>query len=323
MSGEEITQWKDAFRALVQQGNASLPAIQEFLRKNQDVDYGPSGPDSTGYSSARRALFDALRQIAGPQATGVALEALESTADPHEVALLTKVLDPQSSGEHRADVLAAARDSLAMAIRGELPGRDVGPLFEVFGRYGGQDVVGDLEAAAKQWPHYAAVALGQLPGEAGLPALVRMVNRPESPDVPALGVMAGLTIRSQGAGEAFLAQVAGNRIPPALWPYLSDALAGSTTGVGNSVFEDLSVRAASTDGKAVHLSASNENLWKGPSAEGLSTEQIQQQISRVERVLKLVGSEPAAAQAVQQTLAILARRLAESQTSLPVTRPGR
>src|SRR6266850_1771798 len=90
---EQVTAWKQNLQQLVQQGAASVPAIQEFLEKNVDLGFGNEGIQTLGYGSARYALFDALAQIGGPEAVGALTGTLQTTADPREIALLAKDLE--------------------------------------------------------------------------------------------------------------------------------------------------------------------------------------------------------------------------------------
>jgi len=320
-TAEQVTQWKQNLQFLTQQGTAGVAAIREFLLKNQDLDFGPGGWNILGYPSARAALFDALTQIGGAEAVAVGLETLQNTADPREVGLLAKSLETQAPEEHREEILAAARESLAMSAQGLLNGRDVGPLFEVFERYGSVDVLDDLEQAAKRWKYYATAALGQLPNGAGVPTLIRMVNESTSPNIPALETLASLSASNTEAREALLAQVAANRITPNLWPYLSQALTGDEVQVADSVFDRVLSRATGKELKTTHISFGNQNFYRMPTIDSLTPDQINQQVVLVDELLTAAGSNPAAVQALQQTRAILSRRLGQAEASAAAPPP--
>src|SRR5437867_4158950 len=88
MTPEQAAQWKQNLRQLVQQGRDAVPAIAEFLKQNKDVDFGTGVNQALGYGSLRRAMFDALAQIGGPEAVWAAGETLQNSADPREIALL-------------------------------------------------------------------------------------------------------------------------------------------------------------------------------------------------------------------------------------------
>jgi len=320
-TAEQVAQWKQNLQSLVQQGPAGVAAIREFLQKNQDLDFGLGGWDVLGYPSARAALFDALTQIGGAEAVAVGLETLQNTADPREVALLAKSLETQAPEQHRAEILAAARESLAMAAQGQLTGRDVGPLFEVFEQYGGADVLGDLEQAAKQWKYYATAALGQLPDGAGVPTLIRMVNESNSPNIPALETLASLSVSNPEARDALLAQVAANRISPNIWPYLSQALTGDEVQVADSVFDRVLSRATGRELKTTHINFGNQNFYRMPTIDTLTPDQISQQVALVDQFLEVAGSNPAAVQSLQQARAVLERRLTQAEASAGAATP--
>jgi hypothetical protein len=119
---------------LVRQGAASVPAIQDYLDKNLDSNYGNvKGADQLGYSSLRHALLDTLKQIGGPESEGAMLHVLQSTAEPNEVGELARDLEQQAPGQYRDQILQAAKEALDMAYSGQL-GEEVerGPLLRVF-----------------------------------------------------------------------------------------------------------------------------------------------------------------------------------------------
>lgn len=322
-TSEQVVQWKENLQLLTQQGSAGVSAIREFLQKNQDLNFGPGGWDVLGYPSVRAAMVDALRQIGGPEAIGVSLETLQTTADPREVALLAKGIEAQAPEAYRAEILAAARDSLALAGKGQLEGRDMGPLFEVFEKYGGLDAVADLEQAANQWKYYATAALAQLPDGAGVPSLVRMVSESSSPNIPALEALASLSVRNAEAREALLTQVAANRISPSVWPYLSQALTGDETQVADSVFDRVLSRSTGQGLKTTHIKYGNQNFYHMPTIDTLTPDQLNQQVTLVDEFLKAAGSNPAAIQALQQTRSVLTRRLGQAQPAADPASPGR
>jgi hypothetical protein len=135
---EQAEQFKLGLTELVRQGAASVPAIQDYLDKNVDSNYGDvKGADELGYSSLRHALVDTLKQIGGPEAENSMLHVLQTTAEPNEVAELGKDLEQMAPGQHRDEVMQAAKEALDMAYSGQL-GANVerGPLFRLFQMYG-------------------------------------------------------------------------------------------------------------------------------------------------------------------------------------------
>src|SRR5260370_20270977 len=173
---EQAAEWKQNLQQLIQQGTAAIPAIQEFLDKNVNLGFGPQGSQLLGYDSARYAMFDALRQIGGPEGTGALAGVLQTTADPHEIALLAQNLEQLAPGQHTQEALEAARQALAMAGNGQLSQTDISPLFDVFAKYGGTSIAPELEQTSTTWKYYSAIALAQLPDGAGVPFPLRMVQ---------------------------------------------------------------------------------------------------------------------------------------------------
>src|SRR6185503_8345577 len=62
--------WRENLARLVQNGAAALPAIQEYLALNKDVNFEsiPGGAGLLGSTSLRMSLLDALGNIPGPEA---------------------------------------------------------------------------------------------------------------------------------------------------------------------------------------------------------------------------------------------------------------
>src|SRR5260221_8046822 len=90
--------WRANLQKLAKQGTVAVPAIREFLAKNVDLDFDPkNGGDMLGFSTLPLAFFDVLRQIE-PSATAWALELLHTTADPGEIAVLSKYLEQSVPG---------------------------------------------------------------------------------------------------------------------------------------------------------------------------------------------------------------------------------
>ena len=144
---DQPDEWKKTLQQLTQQGAASLPAIRQLLAFNADIQF--SG--ATNNTTMRLDLLDALRAIGGPEATALATQTLLTTADPREIARLARLLEEQEPGQHRQELLNAAREGLQLAAAGRLSAQDVGPLFGVLQQYGDASVLADLEGATGQW----------------------------------------------------------------------------------------------------------------------------------------------------------------------------
>jgi len=135
---EQAARFKEGLTELVRQGAASVPAIQDYLDKNVDSNYGNvKGAEELGYNSLRHALVDSLRQIGGPEAEGSMLHVLQTTAEPNEVGELGRDLEQMAPGQHRDEVLQAAKEAMDMAYNGQLGSNiERGPLFRLFSSYG-------------------------------------------------------------------------------------------------------------------------------------------------------------------------------------------
>src|SRR2546423_341382 len=105
---EQAEKFKKNLEELVRRGAAAVPAIREFLDKNLDSYFNElSGGDQLSYASLRAALFDALKQIGGPEAQAAMLATLQTTALPVELLELAKDLEMQAPGQYREQILKA------------------------------------------------------------------------------------------------------------------------------------------------------------------------------------------------------------------------
>jgi len=114
---------------LIAIGPEALPAIREFLARNEDIDFvPPKGTRGVGEDlipvSLRFGLFDAVKQIGGPDAEKLLAEVLSTTGRGLEVHWLAKALQEMAPNKHREVALTAARDLLARP----LPAGSAGPL---------------------------------------------------------------------------------------------------------------------------------------------------------------------------------------------------
>jgi hypothetical protein len=289
VSPEQVATWRTNLQQLVQYGPAAVPAIREFLAQNTDLDFGKAGRDVLGYSSVRQALFDALGQIGGPNAVSVLAGTLQVVADPQEVGRVAQNLEKLEPGLHRQEALEAARQSLAMASQGKLPGSDVAPLFEVLQNYGDASVVPDLLHSAQQWGYYSMFALGQLPQSAGVPALIDVATGKEWPSGArdaAMAMIGQVAAQSPDARNALLDQIRQNKLTAYNWATLSGVLAGDQLHFEESAFDtsDGTIRSAGVN--KVWISAGNQGFYAAPPAGGLSPEQINQQMELINELFE-------------------------------------
>jgi hypothetical protein len=126
LTPEQAAQWKESMTKLVREGAGSVPAIREFLDRNVDMSLNSvPGGDQLGQASLRTALFDALQQIGGPEAQGLMVDTMKTSAVPSELAMLARMLEQQAPEQYRQTAIQAARDLLAEASQGKLDQRDV------------------------------------------------------------------------------------------------------------------------------------------------------------------------------------------------------
>jgi len=313
MTAERAAQWKQNFAQLIQGGSNSVPAIAEFLRLNKDWAFDAADAKLLGYGSARTAMLDALVQIGGAEGIGVLGEILQTTAVPREIALLARNLETLAPEQYRAQAVEAARQTLNMAVEKQLEGFDVAPLFEVIQKYGGPEVVSDLQQATSQWNYYATLALGNLPDGAGVPSLISMAtlgpdNKPNPGRLQALQVLAQLASAHPDARAALLEQARADQISANFWPYLARPLSGDEAHVQDSVLnENLSKLARKSTG-ASHINHNNQNFFYAPVGGGLTVEQANQQLALVNE-LAAVTPSPDAQRVLQQSRTLLEQRL--------------
>lgn len=102
---------------LLATGQEALPAIREFLARNEDIDLVPpkgtkSGADDFLPVSLRLGLLDVVKQIGGADAEQLLAEILTTTGRGAEVAWLARALQQMAPDRYREAALAAARELL-------------------------------------------------------------------------------------------------------------------------------------------------------------------------------------------------------------------
>jgi len=140
---------------LIAAGPAALPAIREFLARNEDVDWdtfsGGGVPDDFVLpASLRFGLFDVAKRIGGEEAEKLLLATLSSTARGVELAWLARALQEMVPNKYRDDALAAARLLLARAPvanpASPLDRRDRDHIFSVLTMYNDASYVSTAQA---------------------------------------------------------------------------------------------------------------------------------------------------------------------------------
>jgi hypothetical protein len=229
---------------------------------------------------------------------------LQTTLDPREIAWLAQSLEQQAPGQYGEMAAQAARDALTAAGTGQLEDRDVGVLFGVLQKYGGDDAATDLENFSSQYVYYAVIALANLPDGAGVSSLLDMLRDSEMPGghAPVLQMLAQAALDSPKALEALKEQARMNQIPTSSWLNIASMLMGDKVEIG-------SAPADSGPGvRSFHLAISNQNFYTIPDRSQWPPEQVNRYIDVVNQ-LAAANKNPMAAAALQNALTALQARL--------------
>jgi hypothetical protein len=309
LTAEAAAAWRENLARLVQNGPAALPAIQEYLALNKDLNFEsvPGGAGLLGSTSLRMSLLDALGNMAGPEALSLSAQVLQNTTDPREISLLARNLERQAPEQYRDAAISAARAAMAEAGAGRLTGKDIGPLFEVLSTYGGPNAVQDFQQAATgQWKYYATIALAGLPEGAGVPALVQMVADSGGGRVAAMQALAQLIPDYPDARDVIIEQARQARIPDATWINIAGALIGERFQIGNASGDN------NPNLRTWHLAYGNQNYYA--SATPLTPEQVQQRLALIDQFLGVNVNNAFATAALQDAKSkLLARQPAPVQ----------
>jgi hypothetical protein len=289
ISADQANEVNQLLQQLREQGAAAIPAIREYLQQNQDFSFDDfAGGNLVDYGTLRLGLIDALQQIGGDGAIQLTVATLQQTADPLEIALLSSYLESQQPGQYRQFELTAAQEALIQAANGQVPGRDMSPLFELLQAYGDASIVPDLEKAVSRWNYYATLALAGLPDGAGIPTLIKLA---EDPAISSLGngdfalrPLAQAALQYPAAAAALVDDARQNRVPDTAWPTIAAALSGSYIQYGNQIFGSTSL----------------PQNW--------SSEQISQRIALINQMLTVTTS-PTGQQALQNALTSVTAKL--------------
>ena len=289
---DQAATWRQNLRQLIGAGTQAVPAIKEFLGRNQDIDlYALPGGKQLGSDTTRQALFGALTQIGGPEAEALLRDTLRTTADPGELVTLAKNLETLAPGQNRDQILSAARETLQMASNGQLTGqRDLGPLFDLFQKLGDGQSADDLLAAAKNWGYYATQTLARLPDGAGIDDLIKLATD------PALGLtrsdfayqaLADAAWSQPRAAEALVLQAREGLIPPSAWSSIAEALGGIQTYISNGALPEESTLVGNVRKvRWVHLYLGNQNYYAAQPSSMLP-EEMDKRISILDQLLAL------------------------------------
>lgn len=296
---EQAQKWKDSLQQLVRQGLAAVPAIQEFLMRNQDANYaGVNGAEGLGYNSLRSAMLDALTQIGGPDTTQAMLQIMQNSVFPTDIATLAKTLDTQGGGAYQQNILDAVRAQLNWGSSGQLNGANVLPLFQVLADEAAQgaNVSGDLSQFAAQWPYYSAIALASLPDGAGVPSLIQLAqgNVPGN-QAAAAQALAELAPQNPQVLSSLLGMAKVGQLSDTTLAQLAPYLAGRAFQLGPP-------QDPSADGiLTMHIAIGNQDFSAFDSSGTLTPAQITQRLDLIDQFMQAIPSSDVGAQeALQQ-----------------------
>jgi hypothetical protein len=328
LTPEGAKEMKQLLRDLQKQGAAAVPAIRDFLRSNEDVDFDKlSGGELAEQHTLRQALFDTLRRIGGDEAIAVSLEQLGGNQDPAEIAMLARNLEEMAPGVYRDQAVQAA--SNALQLLADAKEVDVRPLFEVLRDLGGVDAATVLaqfpaNADAVQYLRnknmtnisptvrtYALMALAGLPGGEGIPSLAALADDPNVPvehrPSEPFQMLAQASVDFADAGKALVDLASAGQIPDHAWSAMANALAGKQLQFPSQLSGGMLPGQTEADLSGVdspfvrgfYDDMHNVLYEERKVAADWSAKQINQQLALIDKLLGATHS-PVAAQALQQ-----------------------
>lgn len=313
VTAEQANLWKEGLARLVNEGARALPAIRELLLRDADVSFANiTNGQLLGVASLRSAMLDSLWQIGGPESLNLALEILQTTSRPDEVARLARDLEALAPGQYRDASVSAARSTLArLSQAADKQVMDAGPLFEVLRKFGDLSVAPDLEQAAARWNYYGPITLATLPEGAGIPYLVQMASNPKTSlsggRQTAIRMLAEMSSQYPAAAQALVDQASRSQIPSGVWEDVAAALGGEQSFF-TAKYLDYSVPATGTDLKTYHIKANNQNFASVDVLQSWTSEQVQAQLQLVDQIR---ASAPSVGRTLDGARAKLLARLAQ------------
>lgn len=263
----QIEMIDQTLKQLTVQGATSIPAIAAYLESLSDFNLQSHG--LLGQPTLRAGLLQALSDIGGPEAVDLIAKTLQNAADPYEIGLTAALLEQHAPGQYRNDVIEAARESLAMAQRGELGGRDVAPLFQALQNAGAPEARAQIEGSASNWNYYGVMALAGLQDGSGISTLVQQTQQAGASDSAdtrfAWQMLAQYSGQNAEAQAALLNAAQANSVPASAWPKIITGLTGDQYMYGDprTGGERLS---AVTGLKTYHIRVGNQNFFSLPLA---------------------------------------------------------
>ena len=308
----QAKQFSEGFRQLASEGAAAVPAIGEFLEKNQDLGFGEGGAKLAGVSSLRAGLLEALRQIGGPEALAVSRQVLQTTADPLEIALLGRQMEEAAPGQYRQEVVDAARQTLTDIAAGKVEVKEVAPLFQVLQTYGDAAVVEDVVKSMPQWNYYAAMTLAGLPSGEGIPALIQLTKASaaagKSDSIFPMQMLAQVGAQYPEAAAALAELARQNQIPDRAWRRIADGLGGDQYQFARQLPDNTFAAENGPGLKTYHIVSGNQNFFSTPLSNVGSAADAAQRLALVDQLLA-ANPTPVAVEALKQVRGRLAGRM--------------
>ena len=300
--GEQATDWRTNLKTLVQQGAVAVPAILEFLERNQELSFG-SAAEAFGYASLRSALISSLDEIGGPEATAALLQVMRTSALPSEIATIAGSLEKHAAGQYRAEEINAINDVLDLARKGQLTGQDVAPLFRALQSMGDSGIAA-LDSLQKDWRYYSSIALAAVPDGQGVSTLVRELNDPsaDSHRGLALEMLAEIACKNSDASVALLEAARSSQLSDALWRKIASGLAGDQYQL--SLPPPTGSGAIVTGLKTFHIESGNQNFYSLPLSSIASSEEMASRRALAQQLLASARSS-VAVQVMQHAVAVL------------------
>ncbi len=244
---------------------------------------------------------DAIQKLAAEDPS--ALSGLARGLTPAQLEKLTGNLESLAPGQFSQMALDAANSMLAMGAQGMT--NDAGPLFHVLEQAGGSNAIPQLLEASSQWKYYSAIALADLPDGAGVPALLDMVQNPQSPykgaRLQATEMLAEAASQSPEAAAALLDLAKKGQIPGSLWAAMAPVLGGNHFQIGATE------PGAPSPDQTWHLGVGNQNFVSTPDATPLTADQVTQRVTLINQLMA-VSTDPGVKDMLQKALVSIQAR---------------
>jgi hypothetical protein len=287
----------------------TVAAIHEFLDRNLDLAFGGEAAESAGAASLCAGLLDTLGQIGGPEALALSRQVLQNTADPLEIALLTRNLEETAPGQYTQEGVNAAREALSALTQNQVTNVDAAPLFQVLQTYGGAAVAEDLAKAAPEWNYYAPIALADLPSGQGIPALIQLAQDPAGLQTGnskfALQMLAQVASNYPDAAAALVELAARNQITDVAWRSIAGGLGGDQYQFASQFPQNTPAVEIGSSATISSSAGGNQTFYGAPlPADGCAPD-LNQRLSVIAQLLAASVNNAAAVNALEQARAKL------------------